>query len=134
MFTVRLYCTVKSQVSSLSRNLAVFLSAQIAISSWPTRRCRRAFLSFTALMASASSQASHALRSCSRAAHASSCMDPRAASMSSCMLTPHSSSAANSKRRSCSTKRLVTFFSAKKHYTFINKLSHVSFIPLTLSK
>lgn len=81
---------------------------QTATSSWPMHRCRRAFPSSTALMASASSRASPGARSCRRAAPVSSCTGRRPARASSSAWTRPWRSARSLRTRSCSTKRQVS--------------------------
>lgn len=83
---------------------------QTATSSWPMHRCRRAFPSSTALMASVSLRASPGARSCRRAAPVSSCSGQRPAKASSSALMTPWRSARSLRMRSCSTKRQVSQF------------------------
>lgn len=92
-------------------------------------RCRRAFPSSTALMASVNSQAFLGQRSCRRAVPVSSCTGPRPAKASSRASTRPWRSARSLKMKSCSTQRQVpcilfhVFFSSFISSIFI--LSHV---------
>lgn len=100
--------SLDSYLSFLSSPHLFFLFLlQTATSSWPMHKCRRAFLSSTALMASVSSQASPGPRSCRRAVPVSSCMGQRPAKASSSALTMLWRSERSLKMRSCSTKRQV---------------------------
>lgn len=93
---------------SFSPRLFLPFPLQIATSSWPMHRCRRAFPSSTALMASVSSQASPGPRSCRRAVPVSSCMGRRPAKASSSASATPWRSARSLRMRSCSIKRQVS--------------------------